>query len=416
MDHFLYKDGVLHAEDVPLSTIADAIGTPTYVYSSATLTRHFNQLKTAMEGLNAHIHYAIKANSNQAVLKLLGDLGAGMDVVSIGEYMRARAAGIAPERIVFSGVGKTRAEMRAALEQGIGQFNVESEPEMLALNEIALALNTTAPISFRINPDVSPATHKKIATGGAQTKFGIPLEQARAIYARAGKLKGLRIIGLDVHIGSQITDLTPYRLAYEKLAILCGDLRADGHSITRIDVGGGLGIPYRAGDASASLDKYAEVIRDTLGHLDVQIDLEPGRMIAGNAGILLSRVIWVKRGTERDFLIIDAAMNDLIRPAMYDAYHDIIPVIQAGAGVQNAAYDVVGPICETGDSFAEARLLPPMGEGDLVAFRTAGAYAAVMASEYNTRALVAEVMVKGDQFSTIRPRAEISDIIARDIF
>ncbi|KGM89728.1 diaminopimelate decarboxylase [Roseovarius mucosus DSM 17069] len=415
MDHFLYHNGVLHAEDVPLSEIAEAVGTPFYCYSTATLTRHFRLFDEALAGMDHLVCYAMKAASNQAILKTLAALGAGMDVVSGGEYARAKAAGVPGERIVFSGVGKTRDEMRQALIGGIRQFNVESEPEMVALNAVALELGVRAPITIRVNPDVDAKTHAKIATGKSENKFGIPIARAREVYAQAAALPGLEVIGIDVHIGSQLTELAPFRLAYEKVAELTQVLRADGHDIRRLDLGGGLGIPYtRSNEAPPLPTEYGALIREVLGHLGCEIEIEPGRLIAGNAGILVARVIYVKSGEGRDFLILDAAMNDLIRPAMYDAHHDIVPLVEAAPGVEQQPYDVVGPVCESGDTFAKGRMLPPLAEGDLVAFRSAGAYGAVMSSEYNTRPLVPEVLVHGRDFAVIRSRPTFDEMINRD--
>ncbi len=413
MDHFLYRDAELHAEDVMLRDIADAVGTPFYCYSTATLTRHFQLFTEALAPLPHLVCYAVKANSNLAVLKHLGELGAGMDVVSIGEYHRARAAGVPGDRIVFSGVGKTRAEMRAALDGGIRQFNVESEPELDALSEVAAAMGATAPIALRVNPDVDARTHEKISTGRKEDKFGVPLARARDIYARAARLPGLRVVGIDMHIGSQLTDLAPFEAAYTKVADLTHALRADGHRIDRLDLGGGLGIPYTRSNEVPPLPlDYGAMVRRTVGDLGCEIEIEPGRLISGNAGILLASVIYLKQGEGRDFLILDAAMNDLIRPAMYGAWHDIVPVIEGGAA--NHVYDVVGPVCESGDTFARGRPLPQLAEGDLVAFRSAGAYGAVMASEYNARPLVPEVLVQGDHFAVIRPRPSFDEMLARD--
>ena len=416
MDHFLYKDGVLHAEDVALPEIAAQVGTPFYVYSTATLTRHYRLFKDALEGVENLVCFAMKSNSNQAVLTHLAKLGAGMDVVSGGEYARARAAGVPGERIVFSGVGKTRDEMRIALEGGIRQFNVESEPEMVVLSQVATSMGLRAPITVRVNPDVDAKTHEKIATGKSDNKFGIPISRARDVYAFAASLPGLEVIGIDVHIGSQLTELEPFELAYNKVADLTRQLREDGHTIRRLDLGGGLGIPYERSNSAPPLPtEYGALIKRCVGDLDVEVEIEPGRLISGNAGVLVSGVIYVKNGEERDFLILDAAMNDLIRPAMYGAWHDIIPVIEAEAGVEQAPYDIVGPVCETGDTFAKHRDLPPLASGDLVAFRSAGAYGAVMSSEYNTRPLIPEVLVQGDQFAVIRPRPSFDEMINRDI-
>ncbi|NSY37945.1 diaminopimelate decarboxylase [Leisingera sp. ANG59] len=415
MDHFLYRDGALFAEDVPISEIAAAVGTPFYVYSTATLLRHFRLFDEALEGTEHLVCFAMKAASNQAILKTLAQAGAGMDVVSQGEYLRARAAGVPGDRIVFSGVGKTAEEIRVALTGGIRQFNVESEPEMEVISAVAQELGTKAPITIRVNPDVDAKTHAKIATGKSENKFGIPIARAREVYARAAALPGLEVVGIDVHIGSQLTDLEPFRLAYQKVAELTETLRADGHDIRRLDLGGGLGIPYERSNTAPPLPvEYGQMVKETLGHLGCEIEIEPGRLIAGNAGQLVSKVIYVKSGEGRDFLILDAAMNDLIRPAMYEAHHDIIPVEEAAAGVESQPYDIVGPVCETGDTFAKQRDLPPLAAGDLVSFRSAGAYGAVMASEYNSRPLIPEVLVHGDQFAVIRRRPDYEEMINRD--
>ena len=338
-----------------------------------------------------------------------------MDVVSGGEYLRARAAGVPGDRIVFSGIGKTRAEMTLALQGGIRQFNVESEPEMVVLDEVARSLGVVAPITVRVNPDVDAKTHAKIATGKSENKFGIPIARARDVYALAARLKGLKVIGIDVHIGSQLTDLAPFEQAYRKVAELTEVLRADGHEIRRLDLGGGLGIPYtRGNDAPPLPQDYGALIKRTVGHLGCEIEIEPGRLISGNAGILVSQVIYVKSGEGRNFLILDAAMNDLIRPAMYDAHHDIVAVMEPAVGVEQHPYDIVGPVCESGDTFAKARQMPSVSAGDLVAFRSAGAYGAVMASEYNSRPLIPEVLVQGDQFAVIRARPTYEEMISRD--
>ncbi|AOZ68397.1 diaminopimelate decarboxylase [Rhodobacter xanthinilyticus] len=415
MDHFLYKDGVLHAEDVALPEIAAAVGTPFYVYSAATLTRHFRLFDEALAGTDHLVCFAIKSNSNLAVLKLLGDLGAGMDVVSGGEYRRARAAGVPGERIVFSGVGKTREEIRLVLEGGIRQFNVESEPELLAISEIAAGMGLEAPIALRVNPDVDAKTHAKIATGKSENKFGIPIAKARAVYAQAAALPGIRVVGVDVHIGSQLTDLAPFEAAFEKVRELTLALREDGHAITRLDLGGGLGIPYERSNTAPPLPvEYGALVKRVLGDLGCEIEIEPGRLISGNAGIMVASVIYLKEGEGRDFLIVDAAMNDLVRPSMYDAWHDIVPVIEPAPGTEPAAFDVVGPVCETGDTFAKGRDLTPLAPGDLVAFRSAGAYGAVMSSEYNSRPLIPEVLVQGDHFAVIRRRPSFEEMLARD--
>lgn len=415
MDHFLYRDGMLHAEDVPLSEIAAEVGTPCYVYSTATLTRHFRLFDEALAGMDHLVCYAMKAASNQAILKLMASLGAGMDVVSGGEYARAIAAGVPGERIVFSGVGKTREEMTAALKGGVRQFNLESEPEMEALNEVALSLGVVAPVTVRVNPDVDAKTHAKIATGKSENKFGIPIARAPEVYGRIAQLKGLKAVGIDVHIGSQLTDLEPYRLAFTKVKELTQLLRDQGHDIIRLDLGGGLGIPYDRGNSAPPLPvEYGALVNEVLGETGCEIEIEPGRLIAGNAGIMLSKVIYVKEGEGRNFLILDGAMNDLIRPAMYEAHHDIVPVVEPAPGAEQSPYDIVGPVCETGDTFAKARNMPHLGADDLVAFRSAGAYGAVMASEYNTRPLIPEVLVNGDQFAVIRSRPSYEEIINRD--
>ena len=416
MDHFLYRNGRLHAEDVPLAQIAAAVGTPFYCYSTATLTRHYQLFAEALAPLPHRICFSVKSLSNLAVLKLLGDLGAGMDVVSGGEYRRARAAGVPGNRIVFSGVGKTEAEMRLALQGGIHQFNVESEPELHALSKVATDLGIPAPITLRVNPDVDAKTHAKIATGMKENKFGVPIDRAPAVYAEAAALPGIQIVGIDVHIGSQLTELGPFEQAFTKLADLTTTLRAQGHAIRRLDLGGGLGIPYSHSNQAPPLPlDYGALIKRVLGPLGCEIEIEPGRLISGNAGVLVAQVIYLKHGEDRDFLILDAAMNDLVRPAMYGAHHDIVPLAEPAPGQTTQLYDVVGPVCETGDTFAQRRALPPMSAGDLVAFRSAGAYGAVMASEYNSRPLIPEVLVQGDHFAVIRARPTLDEILNRDI-
>ncbi|WP_376876885.1 diaminopimelate decarboxylase [Albirhodobacter sp. R86504] len=415
MDHFLYNNGALYAEDVALTEIAEAVGTPFYVYSTATLTRHFRLFNEALAGMEHLVCFAVKSNSNLAVLKTLGDLGAGMDVVSGGEYRRAKAAGVPGERIVFSGVGKTAEEIALVLEGGIRQFNVESEPELLEISRIAAAMGVTAPIALRVNPDVDAKTHEKIATGKSDNKFGIPIAKARAVYAEAARLPGIDVIGVDVHIGSQLTDLAPFEAAFMKVRELTQLLREDGHNIRRLDLGGGLGIPYERSNSAPPLPvEYGDVIRRTVGDLGCEIEIEPGRLISGNAGLLVTSVIYLKEGEGRDFLIVDAAMNDLVRPSMYGAHHDIVPVIEADAAILPQPVDIVGPVCETGDTFAKSRPMPPLRAGDLVAFRSAGAYGAVMSSEYNSRPLVPEVLVNGDQFAVIRARPSFEEMLARD--
>ncbi len=415
MDHFLYKDGQLHAENVPIAEIAASVGTPFYCYSSATLLRHYGLFNDALSWGPHLVCYAMKAASNLSIIKLLGDAGAGMDVVSGGEYARAKAAGVPGDRIVFSGVGKTPGEMRMALEGGIRQFNVESEPELRMLSDIAASMGVTAPITLRVNPDVDAGTHEKIATGRKGDKFGIPISRARDIYREAAELLGLQVVGIDVHIGSQLTELEPYRAAYRKVAELTKTLRADGHTIDRLDLGGGLGIPYETSNRQPPLPSdYGQLVREELEHLGCEIEIEPGRLIAGNAGIMVSKVLFVKQGEDRDFLILDGAMNDLIRPAMYGAWHEIVPIREAAPGVEKQPYDVVGPVCESGDTFAKGRDLPPLRPGDLVAFRSAGAYGAVMSSEYNSRPMIPEVLVQGDHVAVIRPRPSYEEMIGRD--
>ena len=415
MDHFIYKKGELHAEEVPITKIAAQVGSPFYVYSTATLERHFRLFDEALAGLDHLVCYAMKAASNQAIIKTLAALGAGMDVVSGGEYMRAITAGVSPERIVFSGVGKTLSEMEMIISGGVRQVNVESEPEMELLNKIALNYGVEVPITVRVNPDVDAKTHAKIATGKSENKFGIPISRAREVYGYAGSLKGLSVVGIDVHIGSQLTDLGPFAIAYRKVAELTQVLREDGHDIKRLDLGGGLGIPYSRSDEALPLPKdYGDMIKREVGHLGCEVEIEPGRLIAGNAGLLISSVIYVKEGEERNFLIVDAAMNDLIRPAMYDALHEIVPVIEPPCGQKRKKYDVVGPVCESGDTFASGCELANLDHGDLVAFRSAGAYGAVMSSEYNSRPLIPEVMVKEYEFAVIRPRPTLDEMINRD--
>lgn len=415
MHHFSYKAGVLHAEDVMLSSLAEAVGTPFYCYSNATLERHFGVLSDALRDLDALICFAVKANSNQAVLKTLGNLGAGMDVVSEGELRRARAAGVAADRIIFAGVGKTRDEMAYALAEGILSFNVESEQELRALGEVAESMGVRAPIAIRVNPDVDAKTHAKISTGKSENKFGVPFRDARQLYAAAAGLPGISIAGIHMHIGSQITDLAPMRDAFALMGQLARDLMADGIALHHLDLGGGLGIPYEAGaPLPPSPEDYAGVIKDCLGGLGLRLVLEPGRMIVGNAGILVTRVIHVKEGADKTFLIVDGAMNDLIRPTLYEAHHDVWPVREELKSMPPVLQDVVGPVCETGDYLALNRSLPPFAEGDLLALMSAGAYGAVMASTYNSRPLVPEVMVKGEDFHIVRPRPTFDDMIGLD--
>jgi diaminopimelate decarboxylase len=414
MNHFAYRNGRLHAEDVDLVRLADEVGTPFYVYSSATLERHYRVFAEPFPQ-GTLIAYSVKANGNLAVLRTLGLLGAGADVVSGGELKKALKAGIPSNRIVFSGVGKTKREMELGLKAGIHQFNVESEPELEVLNDVALSLKTRAPITIRINPDVDAKTHAKITTGTSESKFGIPWSRTRAAYAKAGKLSGLQVVGVDVHIGSQITELEPFEEAFARVADLVRSLREDGHTIARVDLGGGLGVPYRPGDEAPPEPKiYASMIARRTQDLGVSLILEPGRLIAANAGVLVSRVIYDKQGEAKRFLIIDAGMNDLLRPALYDAYHEIVSVKETAAGAPRTRYDVVGPVCETTDLFASDRELPTLNSGDLVAIMTAGAYGAVMSSAYNARPPAPEVLVKGTQWSVVRPRLSDDDLTGLD--
>jgi diaminopimelate decarboxylase len=415
MNHFDYRNGVLHAEAVSLVELAETVGTPFYCYSTATLERHYRVFSEAFAGEKTLICYAMKANSNQSVLRTLARLGAGADVVSGGELKRALAAGIPPERIVFSGVGKTEAELRAALAVDILCINVESEPELELLSRLASEQGKTARISVRVNPDVDSGSHAKISTGKSENKFGIPLAQARAVYARAAKLPGIRVTGVDMHIGSQITDLVPLEAAFRLLAEFVQTLRADGHAISHVDFGGGLGIPYHMDRAAPPLPSaYAAMVKRVTHNLGCTLLFEPGRMIVGNAGILVARVLYVKQSEVKKFVIIDAAMNDLIRPTLYEAHHDILPVRAAPDGTPSITADVVGPVCESGDYLALGRELPEPKAGDLLAIMTAGAYGAVQSGFYNTRALVPEVLVRGDQYAVVRPRVEVDALIAMD--
>jgi diaminopimelate decarboxylase len=415
MNHFDYRSGVLHAEAVNLIELADAVGTPFYCYSTATLERHYRVFSDAFAGEKALVCYALKANSNQSVLRTLAGLGAGADVVSGGELKRALAAGIPPAKILFSGVGKTEAELRAALAADILCINVESEPELELLSRLAKEQGRTGRISIRVNPDVDSGSHAKISTGKSENKFGIPLGRARAVYQRAAKLPGIRVTGVDMHIGSQITDLVPLEAAFRLLAEFVQTLRSDGHAISHVDFGGGLGIPYRADRKAPPLPSaYADVVKRVTHNLGCTLVFEPGRLIVGNAGILVTRVIYVKRGDAKNFVIIDAAMNDLIRPTLYEAHHDILPVRAVSQDAPTITADVVGPICESGDYLALGRSMPAPKAGDLLAIMTAGAYGAVQSGTYNTRALVPEVLVKADRFAVVRPRVEVDALIAMD--
>jgi diaminopimelate decarboxylase len=415
MHHFAYRNGVLHAEAVNLDTLAAAVGTPFYCYSTATLERHYNVFAGAFADARALVCYAMKANSNQAVIKTLAKLGAGADVVSGGELKRARLAGIPADKIMFSGLGKTAAELALALDEGILCINVESEPELELLSSITASKGTTAPVSVRVNPDVDALTHHKIATGKAENKFGIPIGRAREVYGRAAKLPGLKVVGVDMHIGSQIVDLDPFGDAFTMLADFVRMLRGDGHTISHIDLGGGLGIPYRNdNDPPPSPEAYAEVVKRATRDLDCRLIFEPGRLIVGNAGILVTRVLFVKHGEAKNFVVVDAAMNDLIRPTLYDAYHEIWPVREGATSARRIRADVVGPVCESGDFLGLDRDMPEPPDGALLAVMTAGAYGAVQAGTYNTRALVPEVLVNGDQWAIVRPRLEVDQLIALD--
>jgi diaminopimelate decarboxylase len=415
VNHFDYRDGVLHAEDVPVPEIAASVGTPFYVYSTATLTRHYTVFRDAFAGLDTLVCYAMKANSNQAVLTTLAKLGAGADVVSEGELRRALAAGIPGSRIMFSGGGKTAREMDFALAADILCFNVESEPELELLSQRAQAAGRTARVSLRINPDVDAKTHRKISTGKAENKFGIAWQRARAAYRRAAELPGLSVTGIDMHIGSQITELQPFDDAFALLTELVGTLREDGHHIEHVDLGGGLGIPYRQDNDPPPLpDAYAAVVRRRVEALGVKVIFEPGRLIAGNAGILVSEVVYVKEGDAKNFLIVDAAMNDLVRPTLYDAWHDIRPVRYGAENGPRLTVDIVGPVCETGDYLGHDRNLPRMKPGDLIYVATAGAYGAVQAGTYNSRLLVPEVLVSGDRFAVVRRRPTYDELLGLD--
>jgi diaminopimelate decarboxylase len=416
MHHFAYRAGVLHADDVALPEIADKVGTPFYCYSATTIRRHFEVFSSAFAGLDALVCYAVKANSNQAVLSLLGKQGAGMDVVSGGELRRARAAGVEAAKITFSGVGKTASEIALAIDEGIFCFNVESEPELKAISAIAAAKGKAARISLRVNPDVDAKTHAKISTGLAENKFGVPLSRAREVYAEAASLPGLEIAGVDMHIGSQITDLQPFDEAFSLLAELVADLRSDGHAISHVDLGGGLGIPYHDGEDPASYhpDRYAEIVRRHMSGLGCKLLFEPGRLIVGNSGILVTCVLYVKRGEAKTFVIVDAGMNDLVRPTLYDAWHEITPVVTPEPGRTQILTDIVGPVCETGDYIALGRMIDEPAQGDLFAILTAGAYGAVQAGTYNTRPLVPEVLVDGEKWAVIRERPSIEQLIALD--
>ena len=415
MHHFGYRDGALSAEGVSLAALADSVGTPFYCYSTATLERHYNVFAGAFADVDALVCYAMKANSNQAVIATLARLGAGADVVSGGELKRARAAGVPANKIMFSGIGKTADELGAAVDEGILCINVESEPELELLSSIAASKGRAAPVSVRVNPDIDPKTHHKIATGKAENKFGIPISRAREVYARAAKLKGLKVAGVDMHIGSQITDLDPFGDAFMLLADFVRELRGDGHTISHVDLGGGLGIPYRDdNEPPPHPDAYAKLVKRATRDLNCKLIFEPGRLLVGNAGILVTRVLFVKHGEAKNFVVVDAAMNDLVRPTLYEAHHEIWPVRQAAPSAGRIRADVVGPVCESGDFLALGRDLVEPKAGDLLAVMSAGAYGAVQAGTYNTRALVPEVLVKGAEWAVVRPRLEVDQLIALD--
>jgi len=415
MHYFDYRAGVLHAEAVDLAALADAVGTPFYCYSSATIERHYKVFAGAFADADALVCYAMKANSNQAVIATLARLGAGADVVSGGELLRARAAGVPPEKIMFSGVGKTAEELALAVDQNILCVNVESEPELDLLSSIAAAKGRRADISIRVNPDVDPKTHAKIATGKSENKFGIPISRARDVYAHAAKLKGVRVVGVDMHIGSQIIELDPFGDAFALLADFVGELRADGHDISHVDLGGGLGIPYREdNEPPPDPDAYAAIVKNATKGLGCKLIFEPGRLIVGNAGILVTRVLYVKHGEGKTFVIVDAGMNDLIRPTLYDAYHEVRPVRQAPPGAPRITADVVGPVCESGDFLALDRSMVEPRAGDLLAVMTAGAYGATQSGTYNSRPLIPEVLVRKDEWALVRPRVTAEQLIALD--
>jgi len=415
MHHFAYRNGVLHAEAVNLNTLADAVGTPFYCYSSATIERHYKVFAGAFAGVDTLVCYALKANSNQAVVATLAKLGAGADVVSEGELLRARSAGVSSDKIMFSGVGKTAHELALAVDENILCVNVESEAELELLATIAAAKGRVTDISIRVNPDIDPKTHAKIATGKAENKFGIPISHAREVYARAAKLKGVRVIGVDMHIGSQIIELDPFADAFALLADFVGVLRADGHVISHIDLGGGLGVPYREdNEPPPDPDAYAAIVTRATAGLGCKLIFEPGRLIVGNAGILVTRVLYLKRGEAKTFVIVDAGMNDLIRPTLYEAHHDIRPVGEAKAGTRRIIADVVGPVCESGDFLALDRSLVEPSPGDLLAVMTAGAYGATQSGTYNSRPLIPEVLVRKDEYAVVRPRVTAGELIALD--
>ncbi len=416
MHHFDYREGVMHAEDVDLTRLAREVGTPFYCYSTATLIRHYKVFSGAFADIPSLVCYAMKANSNQAVLKTLAGLGAGMDVVSEGELLRARTAGVPADKITFSGVGKTAREMARALDENILCFNIESEPELRALSAIATSKGTRARVALRVNPDVDAKTHRKIATGKSENKFGIPISLARSVYAEAAVLSGIEVVGVDMHIGSQITNLEPFDEAFGLLAAFVRELRADGHAIDHVDLGGGLGIPYKEGEDPDRYhpERYAAIVKKHANSLACTLIFEPGRLIVGNAGVLVAQVIYVKRGANKNFIIVDAAMNDLIRPTLYDAHHNVKPVRQGDRSAKMMIADIVGPVCETGDFLATSRRIAEVVPGDLLAVMSAGAYGAVQAGTYNSRLLVPEVLVNGSEWAIVRRRGSFEELIALD--
>ncbi|SEG51952.1 diaminopimelate decarboxylase [Bosea lathyri] len=422
MHHFAYRNGSLFAEEVALSRIAAEVGTPVYVYSSATIERHYRLYEAAMKSAapagKAHVFYAMKANGNLGVLKTLAALGAGADTVSEGEIRKALAAGFPPEKIVFSGVGKSESELRFAIQAGIYQVNIETERELDLLSRIGAELGKRQEAVFRVNPDIGAGGHAKITTGSSENKFGVSFEEVGRLYARAANMSGVRIMGLALHIGSQIRETASFEAAYTKMVALVGSLRGEGHRVDRLDLGGGLGIPYEMpkdfDHGPELIDAYAAMVGRVTRGLDVELGFEPGRMIVGNAGVLLTRVLHLNPRPTKQFLVVDAAMNDLVRPAMYEAYHEIWPVTEADADAATVAYDVVGPICESGDTFTSGRVLPTLKPDDLIAFMTAGAYGASMSSTYNQRLLVAEVLVKGAEYAVTRPRQSYEELLGTD--
>ena len=417
MHHFDYRDGRLHAEDVDIAEIVAAVGTPVYIYSSATISRHYTVFRDAL-GPRAHVFYAMKANANLGVLSTLARLGAGADVVSEGEIRKAMAAGIPAARIVFSGVGKTEEELAHAVCVGVYQINIESEGELEALSRVAARLGRTQNAVFRVNPDIGAGGHAKITTGSSANKFGISFDEAARLYAKGSNLPGVRIVGLAVHIGSQILEFSEMEGAFRKMRGLVESLRGEGHAVERLDLGGGVGVPYEIPQPFVYgpdvIEQYAAMVHRVMDGLDVELGFEPGRVIVANAGILVTRALYINHRPDRQFLVVDAAMNDLVRPAMYEAYHEIWPVTEPEAGTPRVSYDVVGPICETGDTFTTGRMLPEVKPGDLIALKSAGAYGATMSSTYNQRRLVAEVLVNGDRFAVTRPRMSYEELLAQD--